>query len=435
MAGARYDLRGRLLSFYLVPAQLEKAAAEPARPEPPEPDWSALFAEARLDPANLTRTEPLWSPPFFADTRAAWEGHWAGRPDLTFRVEAAARRGQPVFFEIESPWTRPERDQTFSLTARQRGIQVVYILVMVVLCLVGGGLAWRNLSQGRGDRRGAFRLALALALLGIVSWLLRGHHVDDPPGEMASFARGAGLSLVVASLLWLFYLGLEPYVRRLRPWTLVAWTRLLNGGWRHPVVGREVLVGIAFGVFLVLMRLFSGAALTWAGHPERAPEAFGLDTLLGTRRLLGYVVGLPVTATLGGLALLLFFLVLRLLTRNDWIAAALVVAFLVAGDLAEAGEARNYLWVTLPLAVLAWSAYMVLLLRYGVLAAVATAFTADLLVGSSPLYAPGNWTGANAPIVVSLMLIVSVLAYRSAIRGRRGLERYLARQAAGPQPV
>ena len=84
---------------------------------------------------------------------------------------------------------------------------------------------------------------------------------------------------------------------------------------------------------------------------------------------------------------------------------------------------------------MAWAAYMVLLLRYGLLAAVATVFTADLLVGSSPLYAPGSFIGQNAVIVVSLMLTVSVLAYRSAIRGRRGLERYLAREAAGPQPV
>jgi serine/threonine-protein kinase len=437
MAGARYDLRGRLVACYVVPPQLEKDEAATVGPEPAagEPDWSLLFAEARLDPADLRRVEPIWSPPFFADTRAAWEGHWPARPDLPLRVEAAARGGRPVWFETLSPWTRPERDQTASLTARQRGIQVVYILVLVALCLVGGGLAWRNLSQGQGDRRGAFRLALALALAGIASWSFRAHHVEDPTGEMASFARGAGVSLVVASLLWLFYLALEPYVRRLRPWTLVAWTRLLNGGWRHPVVGREVLVGMAFGVCLVLLRFFTGSLLTWLGYPERAPEALGLDTLLYTRRLLGYMIGLPVNATLAGLALLLLFLVLRLLTRHDWIAAFLVVAFLVTGDLTEAGEAREYLWVTLPLAALAWSAYLVLLLRYGVLAAVTTVFTADLLVGTSLLYAPGSWTGGNVAVVVPLVLALAVLAYRSAIRGRRGLERYLAREAADPQPV
>jgi hypothetical protein len=70
-----------------------------------------------------------------------------------------------------------------------------------------------------------------------------------------------------------------------------------------------------------------------------------------------------------------------------------------------------------------------------VLAAVTTVFTADLLVGTSLLYAPGSWTGGNVAVVVPLVLALAVLAYRSAIRGRRGLERYLAREAADPQPV
>ena len=67
--------------------------------------------------------------------------------------------------------------------------------------------------------------------------------------------------------------------------------------------------------------------------------------------LLSYVLGSPVDATVGGLALLLLFLVLRLVTRRDWIAASLVVAFLVSGDFAETGANRDViLLVRAPLA-------------------------------------------------------------------------------------
>ena len=59
------------------------------------------------------------------------------------------------------------------------------------------------------------------------------------------------------------------------------------------------------------------------------------NTLLSSRILLSFVATMPVTATLQGLTFLLLFLVLRLVTRRDWIAAAILVAFLVTTDLIE----------------------------------------------------------------------------------------------------
>ena len=99
-------------------------------------------------------------------------------------------------------------------------------------------------------------------------------------------------------------------MRRLRPWTLVSWTRLLNGGVHDAVVGRDVLIGLTFGAGLALLRVLARALVVWLGQPERAPELFSLDPLLSTRYLLSYVFGFPINATLVGLALLLMFLIL-----------------------------------------------------------------------------------------------------------------------------
>jgi serine/threonine-protein kinase len=436
MAGASYDLTGRLVAFYAVPPQLERPEApSPAAVSGGEADWAPLFAEARLDPARFERVQPEWTPPFYADARAAWQGRWPARSELPLRVEAASYRGRPVSFELRSEWARPEREQTSTLTAVERRIQACYIVLLVVLCAVAAVLAYRNISLGRGDRRGAFRLALGLASLGTASWALRAHHVADPAGEIAGFTRGAGLSVLVASLLWLFYLALEPYVRRLRPWTLVSWTRLLNGGVRDAVVGRDVLVGLAFGTGLTLVSLASRQLFVWMGEPGRPPELVSLDLLLSTRLLLSYVAGLPVTSTLAGLALLLLFLILRLLTRRDWIAAPLVVGFLVAGEFAEGRDLQQGLWLVLPLAAVAWGAFMLLMLRFGVLAAITGVWCTNILRIPALLYAPGSWAGTAVFVIVPLLLATAVLAFRSATGGHLGVKRYLAGEAYRSRPA
>jgi hypothetical protein len=436
MGGASYDLRGRLVSFHVVPPQLEQATpGSSAVADDAEPDWAPLFAEARLEPSAFRRVEPLWTPPFYVEKRVAWEGRWPARPDLPLRIEAASYRGRPVWFEIKNAWTRAEREQAFPLTPGQRRMQTFSILLLVALVGAGCVLAYRNISLGRGDRRGAFRLALALATLTTVGWALRAHHVEDPMGELTSAARGMGFAVLVAANVWLFYLALEPYVRRLRPWTLVSWTRLLNGGWRDAVVGRDLLVGVAVGTGLVLVRVFSRSLARALGCPEHAPDLYRIDTLLSTPLLLSFTVSLPVAAVLYGLAILLLFLVLRLATRRDWIATVLITAFLVAADLIDSRVSRESLWLFLLIATAAQGVFMAVLLRLGVLAAIACIWTADMLVGPSLLYNPRSWTGSSVYFVVPLLLLVAVVAFRNALGGHAGLRRYLAGDMSTSTPA
>jgi hypothetical protein len=79
-----------------------------------------------------------------------------------------------------------------------------------------------------------------------------------------------------------------------------------------------------------------------------------------------------------------------------------------------------------------WTAYAVLLLRFGVLAAIAAVYTADLLLGPSPLYAGDAWTGSTAFVVIPVLLALAVLAYRNATAGHR---RRLEAAVAGEPPA
>src|SRR5216684_448114 len=62
----------------------------------------------------------------------AWQGSLPERPSVPVRIEAAAYRGKPVYFQFVGPWTRPGRTKSFEPTlgtakpilqrSRKRGI-------------------------------------------------------------------------------------------------------------------------------------------------------------------------------------------------------------------------------------------------------------------------------------------------------------------------
>ena len=130
----RLNPLGRLMQLIEVPPQVEKPAGAAS-----SPDWTPLFSAAGLDPSKWPPAQPTWTPPVDSDARAAWTGSLAGRPDIPMRIEAAAYRGKPVYFELIGPWTRPERMQPYEPTAGER----VFLIIGIVLLL--------SVLVGRGD--------------------------------------------------------------------------------------------------------------------------------------------------------------------------------------------------------------------------------------------------------------------------------------------
>ena len=78
--------------------------------------------------------------------------------------------------------------------------------------------------------------------------------------------------MLSAGVIWLFYMAIEPYVRRLWPGTLVAWGRALDGQWRDPMVGRHILLGAVAGIgFSVLFSLPTLASATLGSRGTARP--------------------------------------------------------------------------------------------------------------------------------------------------------------------
>jgi hypothetical protein len=166
-------------------------------------------------------------------------------------------------------------------------------------------LAARNVRRGRGDRRGAGRIAVFMAALltagntlsrhwtvaaeaagaGTGGLMLAGTRTVSPVQQVV-MTLGPPMFLAVA--VWLAYMGFEPYVRRRWPALLITSTRLLDGRWRDPLVGRSVLVAVV-GAIATCLAMFAGIAISRLGGWGAVVPAFPEGTLDGTVPFAGYL--------------------------------------------------------------------------------------------------------------------------------------------------
>jgi hypothetical protein len=401
----RLDMQGRLLDFAAVPPQVQRDAAPP-----PPPDWAALFTVAGLDPAHLTPAQPQWTPLVACDARAAWTGAWPEASEIPLRVEAAAWRGKPVSFLVVEPWTRPERaepDRNEVPLAGQIIPAVVFLLLVPLACL----LARRNLRLNRGDRRGATRLGLVLFALNTLYGLLWASHQADFGERPPQLVVGTGLSLFIAAMAWVLYLALEPYARRRWPQMLVCWTRVLAGRFRDPQVGAHVLAGVLVGIGLSLLdRMGMFIDVSFGGAGYRAP----LDNLLGARDLAARLIIQSMVALVTTLLFLFLFFVLRVLLRRDWLAAAV---FTLIGM--GMGLSSDIPAIDVPLAAISFLVVPLVLLRFGLLALIATFLTNALLFASSALTLDtSRWYFGHSLIVLLLVAALAAWAFQTTLAGR-----------------
>jgi protein kinase-like protein len=399
--------RGRLTQLIAVPPQVDKPAGAA-----PSPDWAPLFSAAGLNPSKWTTAQPMWTPPVDSDTRAAWTGPLAERPDIQMRIEAAAYRGRPVYFELIGPWTRPERMQPYQLTAGERATGVFLIIVTLSVLLVGALLARRNLRLGRGDRRGAFRLAAFVLAASAVAWLFGAHHVPNF-GEFGLFLDFLSWGLFWSCFLWVLYIALEPYVRRRWPATLVSWSRLLAGGFRDPLVGRDALAGCFLAPFtLALGKLVGWLLPLWLGYPPTQPSSGPQWQFLGARTIVADVAGSLMFAPIFWLALLFVLFLLRTLLRKEW--AAAVAWVLLFGIFFPLGSDL----VSVVGALIFSSLAVFVMIRFGLLALVVN-FMVTSILHSCPLTTQmSSWYGGISLTGIVLMAAITFYAFYTSLGGR-----------------
>jgi serine/threonine-protein kinase len=399
------DAAGRLQTFRSVPPQQE-TGSEPTQPV----DWKPFFVAAGLDLQAFTEVEPQWTPRDFADARVAWEGPMPGLDGERLRVEAGAFGGRPVSFRLVAPWTTPVRMEAQPQALIDRVFLVAAILVFGVVAAAGAVLARGNVRRKRADRRGAVRLAAALGLVILASWLVAA--IDAGVAVLSAHIRAAAFAVFYAGLTWILYLALEPYARRFWPHMLLGWSRLLAGHVRDPRVGRDLLAGVACGVALAYGDVLRSVAMPALGYREPMPVVgAGVELLFGPGRLVAQGLMWLFYAVLGALLTVLGLVLLRLVLRRTWLVVAVAASLLMWTGANFMGTSS--LWMVLfPVAqgiLLAG-----LTVRWGLLPLVAARFVWYVL-NRVPMTADvSHWSAAASNwAIVTLVAIVCFAFYAS----------------------
>ncbi len=412
------DPAGRLVGFQAVPP--DSVSVRPGG----APDWNVFFAAAGLDSTLFKRITPPLPLPVASDVVAAWQGTLPGQDNepVTLRM-GALRGGRLTWFSITHDWGR----STAPLEQRPEesgGLAGWLNLTVTGLLSLGVSIYFsvRNLRLGRGDRRGATRMALFVFAMNMFEAVF-----NTPLREIGMQAalwdlvagRAMGHSLVHAVEMWLAYVALEPYVRRLWPRMLVSWARLISGRARDPLVGRDILVGSVAGAGMAAALLAAVAALSALGL-ARLPTNLSASMLTsltgvgGTGYNLSYAGSVTILNVLGTLVQL--FLLRLVLGRTS---RAAVAGALLMGGLGVLGMAPVDGW-PLALAVNGINivALLFVLLRFGLLPAFAAAFVSQVMGSTVATLDFSAWYANRALLPAAVFLGLLVWGTTSALAGK-----------------
>ncbi len=410
MAYVSLDPRGRLLGLNVVPPQRDAAPRPPAEESAAAAiDWTPLFDMAGLSISKFEPTGSIWNLPFDCDARFAWTGAYDDRPDVPIRVEAGTWRGKPIAFWVVAPWATPGNQEERPRTVGDRAAPVIFFSLFGVMLVVGIFLARRNLRLGRGDRKGALRLASFLFIMYLGANLALLHHVADW-GEVSLLARAAADALYYSGMVWLVYIALEPYVRRLWPELLISWSRLLSGSIRDPRVGRDVLIGGVAAVLLALSQPLQFLLPSWLGRTPAPPVLSDLAVLSG--------VGPAVAQLLRSFDLLfpvfLLFLILlaRVTLRNQWAALGAITFLWSALVVLQSVDIVLDLAIFVPLIVV----ILYVLMRFGLLAMVGMGFLQVNALATPVSFS--SWYAGPSLLLPLVAMALAAFAFHISLAGR-----------------
>ncbi|MGA3040681.1 MAG: serine/threonine-protein kinase, partial [Bryobacteraceae bacterium] len=367
MIEAWLNSKGELRFFHAVPPELD-------RPAPPRPvDVQTISRAIGFDISQWPEAPPRFTPHYPFDWQKAWKGQQpALHTELT--VQAAAWRGKITDLQVLAPWSKPWREPgthvpDWKQTARMLAVKIIYGLVF----LFSAFMAARNLRAGRGDRRGAWRLSVALFILMGAAWVCSVHWVADI-SMIQIFLTNVADWFMSAALIWLLYIALEPAVRARWPHAILTWSRVLAGRWQDPQVAAHVLYGALVG--LTIDGFFLAANWFQASRGSIVAAA-AADAGVSTRRFIAQILNRAYSAAEFGLILVFAIFCFRAVFRKDWIASAVaaLVFALLEGDVWQSFSIPNFL-----LFLLIFTLLVFVLLRLGLVSTMVAIFFLNVLL-------------------------------------------------------
>jgi hypothetical protein len=415
MIDMRLGFGGQLREFQAVPAEKPPGTAGAAF------DQAALFKAVAFDPAGFTETPSEWTPMVAYDLRKAWKGPVPGLPDTEARIEVASLAGRISAVKVVFPWTKEEREPSKGPVGA--GLYGPMVMIGMTLMAIFFGLifAIRNLRKNRGDKKGAFRVAMVAGLLAMVGWLGSAHHIASLD-EWTVYGNAIADAASTGLVLWILYLALEPAVRARWPQALVTWNRLVAGRFGDAQLGAHILTGAAIGSMLRIVLSSEG----WISYRHDGVP-FG-NNLGGQESVLNWI-GANADTMQGALqtGFVVFFTIfgMRQLWKNDYAAAvSTAVMFAIVGNNGVWSHHNPVVEGLLLLAI--FFVLALILLRMGMVASAAAIFfinTPDRINLGPGL---SGWYTPYGIATIALLLGITVYAFWRSIG-----ERTLGDEVAG----
>jgi serine/threonine protein kinase len=403
MALVQMDSNGHILQFLANPHRGPATAAQASESAQSGPDWSQVVKATGLDHASLqeiasgTHTETA-APPFAFTEYRRWRGNYPGHPENPVTLEAAAWGKRVNWIDVRTPWNQVTT-ATGMPAIEKAGISAIILASLVLAVLV----ARRNLQLGRGDLRSAFRLAAfstSLTFLGILaSW-----HSDDGTAtdRIQWTLLQSASALSVGAGIWLAYIAIEPFARRHIPRLLVTSSQLLQGRWRSPLIGREMLFGFMLAAVSTLLFQLTHA-WTWrhltGASLNTAPAGFLAGGQQAVYSIAWHISSMPKVVA----QYAVLFVVLRVLLRRPLAAS---IAFFLCMSLVP--TTRGSVLAALPTCVLIGGSAAWLYSRASLVAAASYFFVMSTVDRCVWPHTTDSWM--LAPMIESVSLVLILVA-------------------------
>jgi serine/threonine-protein kinase len=274
---------------------------------------------------------------------------------------------------------------TATATEQFTGVSAFAVAFTVGL-IIAAFVARQNLLRGRGDRSAARRLS-AIVFLGLLAaGFLSADHTRNVAAEWGVVLGIVGNALFNAGAMWLFYIAVEPYVRRRQPELLISWFRVIGGRFRDPLVGRDVLLGCLFGA---IVHLFYGHLLVvapaWLGQAPPLPNHAFPEKLAGSIWPLVSLGALVASVPLQSVATLFIVSAIKSVTRSNIVALAVMI---VVGTLTNIGREME---TEVPFVAIGVTVYVLVVWKAGLLAGAVALFSSSWLNASVFVLDPASW--------------------------------------------
>jgi len=277
-------------------------------------------------------------------------------------------------------------------------------------------LARRNVQMGRADRRSAVRLGIVVFVCRILGWVISAHHVATN-AEIGLILSNVASGMLSGAIVCVVYLAIEPYFRKIWPRWLVSWVRLFDGRLRDPLVGRDVLFGLIFGVLSVLLRDLYYLAPRWLGLESPTygtlRNYMEVESLAGLRHEVAQIFWIPGGGIVSSLIGVMMLLLVRMVLRRNWLA---YIGFVILGVLLfYPNSGLVYLDLTFVLTLMLLGVF--LLVRFGLLALLVSSTTTSLLGSAAISPNLSAWYAGDMLVMLSVVALIAIYAVKTSLGG------------------